>query len=168
MELLPQLSTLPRPRASRQLSSSTGWSTACSKTRAQASEADRQLAEALPTGPLHGVPVTIKINSDQAGHATTNGARAFKDLIAEADAPHVLNWRNAGAVFIGRTNTPAYSIRWFTDNDLHGRTLNPWDESRTPGGSSGGAAVAVATGMGALAHGNDVAVPSDIRRRVAE
>jgi amidase len=122
----------------------------------QASEADRQLAEALPTGPLHGVPVTIKINSDQAGHATTNGERAFKDLIAEADAPHVLNWRNAGAVFIGRTNTPAYSIRWFTDNDLHGRTLNPWDEGRTPGGSSGGAAVAVATGMGALAHGNDI------------
>lgn len=123
---------------------------------AAADAADRQQAAGHLSGPLHGVPVTIKINSDQAGHATTNGITAFKNALVEHDAPHVANWRNAGAIFVGRTNTPAFSIRWFTDNDLHGRTLNPWDRERTPGGSSGGAAAAVATGMGALAHGNDI------------
>lgn len=123
---------------------------------AAADAADRQRAAGDLTGPLHGVPVTIKINSDQTGHATTNGVTAFKDATADRDGPHVANWRKAGAVFVGRTNTPAFSIRWFTDNDLHGRTLNPWDPNRTPGGSSGGAAAAVATGMGALAHGNDI------------
>jgi amidase len=121
-----------------------------------ADAADRRRASGEVTGPLHGVPVTIKINSDQAGHATTNGVTALKDAVVDRDSPHVANWRKAGAIFVGRTNTPAFSIRWFTDNDLHGRTLNPWDPNRTPGGSSGGAAAAVATGMGALAHGNDI------------
>jgi amidase len=64
--------------------------------------------------------------------------------------------REAGAVFLGRSNTPAFSYRWFTSNDLHGTTLNPWDASRTPGGSSGGAAAAVASGMGPIGHGNDI------------
>lgn len=121
---------------------------------AQQADARRQAGEPLP--PLHGVPVTTKINSDQAGRATTNGVTAFEKAVVERDAPHIENLRNAGAVFIGRSNTPAFSIRWFTDNELHGRTLNPWDATRTPGGSSGGAAAAVATGMGAIAHGNDI------------
>ena len=69
----------------------------------------------------------------------------------------VANLRRAGAVIIGRTNTPAFSVRWFTDNALHGRTLNPWSTALTPGGSSGGASSAVAAGMGAIAHGNDLA-----------
>jgi amidase len=81
---------------------------------------------ATPLGPLHGVPVTVKVNVDQAGRATTNGVVAFKDNIATEDSPVVANLRRAGAVMIGRTNTPAFSVRWFTDNALHGRTLNPW------------------------------------------
>lgn len=121
-----------------------------------ADAADRGVADGAALGPLHGVPVSIKVNSDQRGHATTNGVAAFKDMIATEDGPHVANLRNAGAVFVGRSNTPAFSYRWFTTNDLHGRTLNPWDATRTPGGSSGGAAVAAATGMVPIAHGNDI------------
>ena len=122
---------------------------------AAAEQADRAVREGQPLGPLHGVPVTFKINVDYAGRATTNGVVAFKDTIAQEDSPVVANWRAAGAIAIGRTNVPAFSTRWFTDNALHGRTLNPWAPSRTPGGSSGGAAAAVAAGMGPLAHGND-------------
>lgn len=123
--------------------------------RAAADAADRALADGQLPGPLHGVPVTTKINVDQAGLPTSNGVVAFADLIAESDSPVVKNLREAGAVIVGRTNTPAFSMRWVTENDLHGRTLNPWQSDRTPGGSSGGAAVAVATGMCAIGHGND-------------
>ncbi len=123
---------------------------------ASADAADQQVMSGAPLGPLHGVPVTIKINVDQAGHATTNGVIPLKDNIAREDAPVVAHWRNAGAIIVGRSNTATYSSRWFTDNGLHGRTLNPWDADITPGGSSGGAAAAVACGMGALAHGNDI------------
>jgi amidase len=122
---------------------------------AQADAADKAIAKGETVGALHGVPVTIKVNIDQKGYATTNGVEAFKDVIAKEDSPVVANWRKAGAVFIGRTNTPAFSHRWFTDNKLHGQTLNPLDKGRTPGGSSGGAAAAMAAGIGALAHGND-------------
>ena len=103
------------------------------------------------------MPVTVKVNVDLKGRATTNGVVAFKDNIATEDSPVVANLRRAGAVIIGRTNTPAFSVRWFTENDLHGRTLNPWSREHTPGGSSGGASSAVAAGMGAIAHGNDLA-----------
>ena len=123
---------------------------------AAADSADRAIAAGRPLGPLHGVPVTTKVNSDLAGYATTNGVEAFREARADNDAPDLANWRRAGAVFLGRTNTPAFSIRWFTDNTLHGRTHNPWNAGRTPGGSSGGAAAAVATGMGPLAQGNDI------------
>ena len=122
---------------------------------AAADIADASVGKGEPLGALHGVPVTIKINVDYAGRATTNGVVAFKDRIARADSPPVANWRKAGAIIIGRTNVPPFSARFFTDNALYGRTLNPWDANRTPGGSSGGAAVAVATGIGPLAHGND-------------
>ncbi len=122
---------------------------------AGADRADAAVKNGEALGALHGVPVTIKINVDFGGRPTTNGVVAFKDKIAREDSPPVANWRKAGAVFIGRTNVPAFSSRYFTDNDLHGRTLNPWDKARTPGGSSGGAAAAVATGMCPLANGND-------------
>lgn len=122
---------------------------------ARAADAARQRGEVL--GPLHGVPVTVKVNVDLQGRATTNGVVAFKDQLATEDSPVVANLRRAGAVIIGRTNTPAFSVRWFTENDLHGRTLNPWSAAHTPGGSSGGASSAVAAGMGAIAHGNDLA-----------
>jgi amidase len=118
---------------------------------------DDQLVRQRPVGALAGVPVTVKTNVDQAGHNTTNGVRLQRDLKAEIDNPVVANLRKAGAVIIGRTNTPAFSLRWFTRNSLHGHTHNPWSASITPGGSSGGAAAAVAAGIGAIAHGTDIA-----------
>jgi amidase len=121
-----------------------------------AAEADRLTASGVDVGPLHGVPVAIKVNSDQAGYATTNGVTAFKDNTSSIDSPQAANFRRSGAILLGRSNTPAFSYRWFTNNDLHGRTLNPWDASRTPGGSSGGASSAVASGMVPIAHGNDI------------
>ncbi len=128
---------------------------AAAEALAAADAADRAVAAGEALGPLHGVPVSTKINSDQAGHATTDGVAAFADQIAEHDSPQVATLRAAGAVLLGRSNTPAFSYRWFTDNDLHGRTRNPWDATRTPGGSSGGAAASVACGMTPIAHGND-------------
>ena len=122
---------------------------------AAADVADAAVKSGDPLGPLHGVPVTTKVNVDQRGCATTNGVVAFQDVVAREDSPVVANLRRAGAVIVGRTNTPAFSHRWFTDNDAHGVTFNPWSASLTPGGSSGGAASAVAAGMGAIAHGND-------------
>ncbi|MEM9786542.1 MAG: amidase family protein [Pseudomonadota bacterium] len=109
-----------------------------------------------PKGPLHGVPVTIKINVDQKGHATSNGVAAFRDIIAPDDAPVVRHLKAAGAVVIGRTNTPEFSFRADTDNPLYGRTHNPWGRHVSAGGSSGGAGAAVMAGIGALAHGNDI------------
>ncbi|KIC17719.1 amidase family protein [Leisingera sp. ANG-Vp] len=117
---------------------------------------DQARAAGAEPGPLHGVPVTIKINIDQKGHATSNGVTALKDLIAPADAPVVENLQKAGAVVIGRTNTPEFSFRADTDNPLHGRTHNPWGRHISPGGSSGGAGSAVMAGIGALGHGNDI------------
>ncbi|WP_037310456.1 amidase family protein [Ruegeria halocynthiae] len=122
----------------------------------QARSLDQARAQGAPVGPLHGVPVTIKINVDQKGHATSNGVVALKDMIAPDDAPVVRNLQNAGAVVIGRTNTPEFSFRADTDNPLHGRTHNPWGRHISPGGSSGGAGAAVMAGIGALAHGNDI------------
>lgn len=122
---------------------------------AAADAADAAVKSGGPLGPLHGVPVTTKVNVDQRGCATTNGVVAFQNVIATEDSPVVANLRKAGAVIVGRTNTPAFSHRWFTDNDAHGTTSNPWSDKLTPGGSSGGAASAVSAGMGAIAHGND-------------
>jgi len=123
---------------------------------AAADAADAAVKRGDELGLLHGVPVTIKENIDQAGQATTNGIVAFRDVIATSDSPPVANWKQAGAVIIGRTNTPGFSIRWHTDNALRGRTYNPWARDRTPGGSSGGAAAALASGIAPLAHGNDL------------
>ncbi|WP_340107446.1 amidase family protein [Pikeienuella sp. HZG-20] len=124
-------------------------------TAAAAVDAARAAGE--PLGPLAGVPVTVKENVDQVGHPTTNGLRTQRDLIATEDSPVISNLRRAGAIIIGRTNTPAFSLRWFTRNSLHGATLNPWNPALTPGGSSGGAASATAAGIGAMGHGTDIA-----------
>ncbi len=118
---------------------------------------DERLAKGEDPGPLAGVPVTVKVNIDQAGQATTNGLRIQSDLIAAEDSPPVANLRRAGAVIVGRTNTPAFSLRWFTRNSLHGATQNPAFPGLTPGGSSGGAAAAVAAGLGPIGHGTDIA-----------
>ncbi|MEA2779814.1 MAG: amidase [Rhodospirillaceae bacterium] len=123
---------------------------------AAADSADAALRAGEALGPLHGVPVTVKDNVDQAGFANVDGIGAFKDRIAREDHPVVANWRKAGAVIIGRSNTPAFSARWDTDNAVYGRSWNPWSRRRTAGGSSGGAAAALACGIGPLAHGNDI------------
>lgn len=124
---------------------------------AAADAVDRRRAQGETLGPLAGVPVTVKVNTDQAGFATTNGVALQRDLIASTNNPVVDNLERAGTVIIGRTNTPAFSLRWFTDNALHGATKNPHDPMLTPGGSSGGAAAAVAAGIGHFAHGTDIA-----------
>jgi len=123
---------------------------------AAATAADGAVRRGEDLGPLHGVPVTIKDLVDQAGVANVNGVAAFRARIARDDGTVVVNWRKAGAITIGRTNVPAFSSRWDTDNAVYGRTWNPWSRERTAGGSSGGAAAALAVGIGALAHGTDL------------
>jgi amidase len=118
--------------------------------------ADRRQARGEALGVLHGVPVTIKINIDVEGQANSNGVPAFKDHIAPGDSPVVANLKAAGAIIIGLTNTPEFSLRWHTDNPLHGQTLNPWDPAITCGGSSGGAGASIAAGIACIAHGNDI------------
>ncbi len=123
---------------------------------AAARAVDERIARGEDPGPMAGVPVTTKVNVDQNGFATTNGLLTQKDLMATEDNPVVANLKKAGAVVIGRTNTPAFSLRWFTRNRVHGHTFNPRDKALTPGGSSGGAAAAVAAGIGAVGHGSDI------------
>ena len=123
---------------------------------AEAAAADRALPGLREPAPLFGVPVTIKVNIDQEGQATTNGLPALANLIAPADSPVVRNLRRAGAIIVGRTNTPEISMRATTVNPLHGRTWNPWRPDASPGGSSGGAGAAAAAGFGPIHHGNDI------------
>lgn len=123
---------------------------------AQAAETDRSIAGGGGQGPLSGVPVATKINTAQRGFPTSHGVPAWAGVIASEDAACVAALRDAGATFLGRSNSPAFAVRWFTRNDLHGRTLNPWNSERTPGGSSGGAAAALAAGMVPIAQGNDI------------
>src|SRR5215218_3429057 len=124
---------------------------------AQAAAIDGAIARNEDPGALAGVPVTVKVNIDQVGFATTNGLQLQRDLIARSNSPVVDNLRKAGAVIVGRTNCPAFSYRWFTTNLIHGDTKNPRDPGITPGGSSGGAGAAVAAGIGHIAHGTDIA-----------
>ncbi len=92
---------------------------------AQADAVDAAIARGEMPGPLTGVPITIKVLTDQAGFATTNGLTLQRDLIARTNSPMVDNFLKAGATIVGRTNTPAFSYRWFTNNKLHGHTKNP-------------------------------------------
>ena len=117
---------------------------------------ERLAATGEVCGPLHGVPFTVKENIDLAGSATTEGVAALKGYLPDADAPHIAQARLAGGIPIARTNLPDFGLRWHTDNALRGVTRNPWDRHRTPGGSSGGEAVALATGMTPLGMGNDL------------
>ena len=122
----------------------------------EARTADRLRAQGGRLGKLHGVPVTIKINIDVEGQANSNGVVALRENIAPGDSPVTANLKKAGAIIIGMTNTPEFSMRGFTDNPLHGPTSNPWDSAITCGGSSGGAGASMAAGIGAIAHGNDI------------
>ena len=124
---------------------------------AQAAAVDAAIGRGEDAGPLGGVPVTVKVNIDQEGFATTNGLKLQRDAIAKSNNPVIDNLRKSGAVILGRTNCPAFSYRWFTTNLIHGDTKNPRDPGITPGGSSGGAGAAVAAGIGHIAHGTDIA-----------
>ena len=106
-------------------------------------------------GPLHGVPLSIKSSIDVAGHRCEAGSRLRAGYIAAEDAPLVARLRAAGAVILGVTNTPELLMAWETDNLLYGRTNNPWDLTRTAGGSSGGEAAAIAAGLSAGGVGSD-------------
>src|SRR3954453_8222817 len=127
------------------------------EVRAEAAAVDARIARGEDVGMLAGVPVTVKVNIDQAGFATTNGLKIQKDAIAKDNSPIIDNLRKSGAVILARTNCPACSYRWFTTNLVHGDTKNPRDPGITPGGSSGGAGSAVAAGIGQIAHGTDIA-----------
>jgi len=126
------------------------------EARTAARAADAALAAGEPLGPLHGVPFTVKQNIDLAGCATDNGVPALAQAISPVDAPIVERMMAAGAIPIGRTNCPDMALRVHTDSSLHGLTRNPWDPMRTAGGSSGGEAAALASGMSPVGLGNDI------------
>ena len=107
-------------------------------------------------GPLHGVPFTVKDCVDTEGVVTTRGSKLFEDHVPEADATVVKRLKDAGGIFIAKSNMPEFALWWETDNLVYGRTENPWMIGRTPGGSSGGEAAAVASGMSPLGIGSDV------------
>jgi amidase len=124
--------------------------------RAAARVADQQVAAGAALGPLHGVPCTVKENIDMAGLPTTWGVPALADAVVPADAPVVERMRAAGAIPIARTNLPDMALRVHTVSSLHGLTRNPWHPERTAGGSSGGDASALASGMAPIGLGNDI------------
>src|SRR5579862_7749827 len=121
----------------------------------QAREAEKAITHGDELGPLHGVPLSIKSSIEVAGHRCESGSRLHEGNVANKDAPLVSRLRAAGAVILGVTNTPELLMAWETDNLLYGRTNNPWDLSRTAGGSSGGEAAAIAAGMSAGGVGSD-------------
>ena len=124
--------------------------------RRAAREAERALTtRGAKLGPLHGVPFSVKDLILTRGLRTTFGTPLYRDHVPSEDAPIVLRMKAAGAILIGKTNTPTFGWIGITDNLLFGVTRNPWDAGRTPGGSSGGAGAAVAAGLAPLAIGTD-------------
>jgi Asp-tRNA(Asn)/Glu-tRNA(Gln) amidotransferase A subunit family amidase len=117
--------------------------------------AEREAMSGKQLGPLHGVPISIKSSIAAAGYRWEAGTRLREGIVAANDAPLVSRLRAAGAIILGVTNTPELLMAWETDNLLYGRTNNPWDLRRTPGGSSGGEAAAIASGMSAGGIGSD-------------
>ncbi|MCD2188896.1 amidase [Actinomycetospora soli] len=122
---------------------------------AEAAALDDEAAAGRWRGVLHGVPQAVKDLAEVAGQPFTAGSPVFRDRVGLVDAPHVARMRAAGAVFVGRTNTPEMGFGSQTYNPVHGATRNPWDPTRTVGGSSGGAAAALACRMLAAADGSD-------------
>jgi len=121
----------------------------------EAREQEARIAKSMDPGPLAGIPVGVKDLEDVEGMVTSFGSIPYKDHVAARDSVQVARLRRAGAIVVGKTNTPEFGFTGFTKNRLHGVTRNPWDRERTPGGSSGGAAAAVAAGMVPLATGSD-------------
>jgi amidase len=125
--------------------------------REQARAAERALMRGEEVGPLHGVPLTVKETIDVRGLPATAGSKARAGRVAERDASAVARLRAAGAVVLGKTNCAELGLEYVTENPVYGRTLNPFDVLRTPGGSSGGCAAAVAVGLTAASVGSDLA-----------
>jgi len=123
--------------------------------RDRARHADAELAQGILRGPLHGVPFTIKDSLDTAGVVTTAGTVGWRDRVPTRDATVVARLKAAGGILLGKTNTPEFTWSDETDNDVYGRTSNPYDLDRTPGGSSGGAAAIVAAGGSPFDIGSD-------------
>src|SRR5436309_4948772 len=128
---------------------------AAEQARAAAREAEIAVTKGEPLGPLHGVPVSIKDVLFTRGLTTTGGSRLFADHVPDEDAIAVARLKAAGAVLFGKTNTSEFGHKAVTESPLFGVTRNPWDPTLTPGGSSGGAAAAVASGVGPMALGTD-------------
>jgi len=126
------------------------------RVREEARRAEAAVGSRCALGSLHGVPISIKSSIDVAGLKIESGTRLRAGNVAIEDAPLVARLRNAGAIVLGVTNTPEFLMAWETDNLLYGRTNSPWDLKRTPGGSSGGEAAAIASGMSAGGVGSDV------------
>lgn len=126
------------------------------RARAACRDADAAVRRGDDLGPLHGLPITIKDAIATEGIVSTGGAVVLRDHVPSVDAPAVAALRRAGAIVWGKTNLPEWSGEWQSFNDLFGTTNNPWDPTRTPGGSSGGAAAAVACGVSAFELGTDI------------
>jgi Asp-tRNA(Asn)/Glu-tRNA(Gln) amidotransferase A subunit family amidase len=129
-------------------------------TRAEdeASAAESAVIRGDELGPLHGVPFTVTDSSDTAALQTTRGSRLFAGRVPAADATAVSRLKASGGILLGKTNVPEFSFWWETANALFGRTVNPWNADRSPGGSSGGEAAAIAAGLSPLGVGSDVGV----------
>src|SRR5216683_868810 len=125
------------------------------RARRQARVAEAAVGNAEELGPLHGVPISIKSSIEVAGLRRESGSKLRAGFVAPQDAPMVARLRAAGAIILGVTNTPELLMAWETDNLLYGRTNNPWDLTRTAGGSSGGEAAAIAAGLSAVGVGSD-------------
>jgi Asp-tRNA(Asn)/Glu-tRNA(Gln) amidotransferase A subunit family amidase len=125
------------------------------RARQAARHAESAVTSEAMLGPLHGVPISIKSSFSVEGLRCEAGTRLRAGFVSREDAPLVTRLKNAGAIILGTTNTPELLMAWETDNLLYGRTNNPWDLARTPGGSSGGEAAAIAAGMSAGGVGSD-------------
>lgn len=125
------------------------------RARAEARRAETAITSGASLGSLHGIPFSVKDLTNTEGVTTTQGSRLFADSVPATDAVAVARARAAGAILIGKTTTPEFGHKPFTEGPFFGRTLNPWSHAHTCGGSSGGAAVAVASGMGPVALGSD-------------
>jgi Asp-tRNA(Asn)/Glu-tRNA(Gln) amidotransferase A subunit family amidase len=142
------------------------WLNAVVVRRFEQARAEARAAERAPaTGPLHGVPVTVKEALEMDGLPFTNGSLLEAEVTGRADAPAVRRLRSAGAIVLGKTNLSEFCCFYDSDNLVYGRTVNPHDPERTPGGSSGGEAAAVAAGLSFLGAGSDLG--SSIRQPAA-
>jgi len=126
------------------------------RARERAAAADKDLEKGIDWGPLHGLPMTVKDAYEVAGIVTTGGSPKWKDHVPQVNAEVVDRLTNAGAIVFGKTNVPYLSGDWQTYNEIFGVTNNPWDYTKTPGGSSGGSAAAVASGLTPLEVGSDI------------